>query len=53
VETELLAGLPGATPSGERMTPETIADAVSFLLSLPNAASAAELALNARLESTI
>jgi NAD(P)-dependent dehydrogenase (short-subunit alcohol dehydrogenase family) len=53
VETELLAGLPGATPSGERMTPETIAHAVSFLLSLPNSASAAELALNARLESTI
>ncbi len=53
VETELLAGIPGATPSGERMTPETIAHTVSFLLSLPNASSAAELALNARLESTI
>jgi NAD(P)-dependent dehydrogenase (short-subunit alcohol dehydrogenase family) len=53
VETELLAGIAGATPSGERMTPATIAHAVSFLLSLPNTASAAELALNARLESTI
>ena len=53
VETELVSGIPGATPSGERMTPETIAHAVSFLLSLPNTASSAEFALNARLESTL
>jgi NAD(P)-dependent dehydrogenase (short-subunit alcohol dehydrogenase family) len=53
VETELLSGIPGATPKSERMTPETIAHAVSFLLGLPNNASAAELALNTRLEATI
>jgi NAD(P)-dependent dehydrogenase (short-subunit alcohol dehydrogenase family) len=53
VETEFLAGIPGATPSGQRMTPQTVADAVSFLLGLPNNASAAEFSLNARLESTL
>ncbi len=53
VDTELLTGIPGATPTGQRMTPQTIADAVSFLLSLPNNASAAEFSLNARLESTL
>jgi NAD(P)-dependent dehydrogenase (short-subunit alcohol dehydrogenase family) len=53
VETELLAGIPGATPSGQRMTARTIAHTVSFLLSLPNTATAAEFALNARLESTL
>jgi NAD(P)-dependent dehydrogenase (short-subunit alcohol dehydrogenase family) len=53
VETELLSGIPGATPSGQRMSPRTIAHTVSFLLSLPNVASAAELSLNARLESTV
>ena len=53
VETELLAGIPGATPSGQRMMPQTVADAVSFLLGLPDNASAAEFSLNARLESTL
>lgn len=53
VETELLLGVPGAMPSGQRMAPETVAHAVSFLLSLPNMASAAELTLNTRLESTL
>jgi len=53
VETDLLDGIPGAVPSGQRMAPETVANAVSFLLRLPNAASAAELTLNARLESTL
>jgi NAD(P)-dependent dehydrogenase (short-subunit alcohol dehydrogenase family) len=53
VETELIAGLPGVTPSAGRMTPETIAHAVSFLLSLPDNASVAECPLNTRLESTI
>jgi len=53
VDTELLTGIPGATPAAHRMSPETIADAVSFLLSLPNNASAAEFLLNARLESTL
>lgn len=53
VETGLLLGVPGATPSGQRMDPETVAHAVSFLLSLPNTASAAELTLNTRLESTL
>ena len=53
VDTGLIAGLPGVTPSAGRMTPETIAHAVSFLLTLPDNASVAEFALNTRLESTV
>lgn len=51
VDTDLIADIPGVTPKAERMRPETIADTVSFLLSLPNTASVAELVLNTRLES--
>ena len=50
VDTELIAGMPGVTPSAGRMMPETIAHAVSFVLTLPNNASVAEFALNTRLE---
>ena len=53
VDTELLFGIPGTMPSGQRMDPATIAQAVSFLMSLPNLASAAELVLNSRLELTL
>ncbi len=53
VETNLIAGLAGATPPAGRMKPETIAHTVSFLLSLPDTASVAELPMNTRLESTL
>ena len=53
VDTELVASVPGVTPSANRIPPETIGDTVSFLLSLPNSASVAELVMNTRLESWI
>jgi len=53
VETDLIAGLAGATPPAGRMKPSTIAHTVSFVLSLPDTASVAELPMNTRLESTL
>ena len=53
VETELIAGLAGATPPAGRMKPSTIAHTVSFLLTLPDNASVADLPINTRLESTL
>ncbi len=53
VDTELLAGVPGVTPAAGRMKPEVVAAAVSFLLSLPDNASVAEMPINTRLESTL
>jgi NAD(P)-dependent dehydrogenase (short-subunit alcohol dehydrogenase family) len=53
VETDLIAGLTGVTPGPGRMQPETVAHAVSFVLSLPDTASVAELPMNTRLESTV
>ena len=53
VETNLLNGIPGVTSSKDRLKPETIAYAVSYILSLPNTASVSELPMNTRLESTI
>lgn len=53
VDTQLVASVPGVTPSANRIQPETIGDTVSFLLSLPNTASVAELVMNTRLESWI
>lgn len=53
VDTELIADLPGITSKAERMRPETIANTVAFLLSLPNTASVAEMVLNTRLESSL
>jgi NAD(P)-dependent dehydrogenase (short-subunit alcohol dehydrogenase family) len=53
VDTELIAGLAGVTPAAGRMTPDTIAHVVSFLLTLPDNASVAELPVNTRLESTL
>jgi NAD(P)-dependent dehydrogenase (short-subunit alcohol dehydrogenase family) len=53
VETDLIAGVAGATPAAGRLKPETVAHTVSFLLSLPDTASVAELPMNTRLESTL
>lgn len=53
IETELLAGIPGTTPSKGRLAPETVAAVVSFLLRLPNTATVAEIVVNTRLESTL
>jgi NAD(P)-dependent dehydrogenase (short-subunit alcohol dehydrogenase family) len=53
VDTELVASVPGVVPSANRIPPETIGNTVSFLLSLPNTASVAELVMNTRLESWI
>ena len=53
VDTNLLHGIPGVTTSKQRLKPETIAYTVSYVLSLPNNASVAELPINARVESTI
>jgi NAD(P)-dependent dehydrogenase (short-subunit alcohol dehydrogenase family) len=53
VDTDFLAGLPGVTPAANRIAPTTLAEAVAFLLRLPNNASVAELVINARLEATL
>ena len=53
IDTDLLAGMPGITPRAERLQPETVANMVDFLLSLPNRASVPELIANTRLESPI
>ena len=53
VDTELLSGIPGTVAAPERIRPDVIATAVSFLLALPDTASVAELPINSRLESTL
>jgi NAD(P)-dependent dehydrogenase (short-subunit alcohol dehydrogenase family) len=53
VDTDFIVGLPGVTPGPGRIAPTTIAEAVTFLLRLPNNSSVAELVMNTRLESTI
>ncbi len=53
VDTDLVAGIPGVTPAAGRIKPEIVARTVSFLLSLPDNASVAELPMNTRLESTL
>jgi NAD(P)-dependent dehydrogenase (short-subunit alcohol dehydrogenase family) len=53
IDTALIADIPGVTPKAERLTPETVADIVAFLLSLPNQASVPELVANTRLETLI
>jgi NAD(P)-dependent dehydrogenase (short-subunit alcohol dehydrogenase family) len=52
-DTDLIAHLPGVTPKAERLTPETVAAIVAFLLTLPNQASVPEFIANTRLESLI
>ena len=51
IDTDLIAGIPGVTPSANRLAPETVAEIVSVLLRLPNTATIAELVVNTRLES--
>jgi NAD(P)-dependent dehydrogenase (short-subunit alcohol dehydrogenase family) len=53
IDTELISGLPGATPAANRLMPETVAEAVSLLLRLPDAATVAEMVMNTRLEASL
>lgn len=53
IDTDMTAHLPGATPKADRLTPETVADMIAFVLSLPNQASVPEFIANTRLESTV
>jgi NAD(P)-dependent dehydrogenase (short-subunit alcohol dehydrogenase family) len=53
IDTALIADIPGVTPKAERLTPETVADIVAFILTLPNQASVPEFIANTRLESSI
>lgn len=53
IDTDLIADIPGVTPKPDRLTPETVAGMVAFLLSLPNQASVPELVANTRKESLI
>jgi NAD(P)-dependent dehydrogenase (short-subunit alcohol dehydrogenase family) len=53
IETDLIAGLPGVTPSAGRLKPETVAEMVALLLLLPNTATISELVMNTRLEASL
>ena len=53
IDTDLIANLKGATQKSDRLTPETVADIVSFALSLPNQASLPELIVNTRMEGLL
>jgi NADP-dependent 3-hydroxy acid dehydrogenase YdfG len=53
VNTELIATFASASPLADRLSPETVADTIAFLLSLPNNATVAELVLNTRLEPSL
>jgi NADP-dependent 3-hydroxy acid dehydrogenase YdfG len=53
VNTELIATFASASPVADRLSPETVADTIAFLLSLPNNATVAELVLNTRLEASL
>lgn len=53
MDTDLLADIPGVTPKADRLTPETVAGMVAFILALPNQASVPEFIANTRLESLI
>jgi NAD(P)-dependent dehydrogenase (short-subunit alcohol dehydrogenase family) len=53
VDTDFIKGIPGVTPGLERIAATTIAEAVAFLLRMPNNGSIAELVVNSRLESTL
>ncbi len=53
IDTEMIAGLVGATPRDKRLQPETVADIVAFVIDLPNQANVAELVANTRLEGFI
>lgn len=53
IDTDLIAGVPGATPKADRLQPDTVAGLVTMLLALPNQASVPELIANTRYESLI
>jgi NAD(P)-dependent dehydrogenase (short-subunit alcohol dehydrogenase family) len=53
IETDLISGLPGVTPSAGRLKPETVAEMVVLLLRLPNTATISELVMNTRLEASL
>jgi len=53
VNTELIAHFASASPVADRLRPETVADTIAFLLTLPNNATVAELVLNSRLEPSL
>ena len=53
IDTDLLAGIAGATPKADRLTPATVAGLVVTILALPNQASLPELIVNTRLETLI
>jgi len=53
VDTDMVAGLAGATPTAGRLAPGTVAGLVATVLSLPNNASVAMLPVNTRVESTL
>jgi NAD(P)-dependent dehydrogenase (short-subunit alcohol dehydrogenase family) len=53
IETDLIVGLPGVTPSAGRLKPETVAEMVALLLLLPNTATISELVMNTRLEASL
>lgn len=53
IDTDLIANLPGVTPKADRLTPETVARMVDFILSLPNQASVPEFIANTRLETVV
>ncbi len=53
IDTDLIADIPGVTPKADRLTPETVADMVLMVLSMPNQASVPEIVLNTRLETFI
>jgi NAD(P)-dependent dehydrogenase (short-subunit alcohol dehydrogenase family) len=52
IETDMIGSVPGATPAGNRLAPETVAEIVSLLMRLPNAATVAEFVVNTRLEAS-
>lgn len=53
IDTDLISHLPGVTPKADRLTPETVAGMVAFILALPNQASVPEFIANTRLETLI
>lgn len=53
IDTDLIAGVAGATPKSDRLKPETVAGLVTMLLALPNQASVPDLVANTRYESLI
>lgn len=53
IDTDLIAHLPGVTSKADRLRPETVAEIVAFILTLPNQASVPEFIANTRLETFI